>query len=184
MSVFDIKQMAKEIAFRDTEHPSTREVIVLRFVETAVLLVNNPHLIDRELDTMTEVYEIQYGMIMVDQQVLDLVKLIKRNMRKDGWDPRVKIKLEEKKLSNSFHRASIVMDLDTTINEAIEEDSAFRLASVEPEDINDTVSDTPPADMLNEFDSVLRSRSTPRTPLLSDRNAQFVIEDSGRNWGS
>ena len=184
MSVFDIKQMAKEIAFRDTEHPSTKEVIVLRFIESAVLLINSPELEGRELDTMTEVYEIHYGMIMVDRTILDLVKLIKRGMRKDGWDPRVKIKLEEKKLSNSFHRATIVMDLDTTISEAIEEDSAYRASIAEPEDINDVTTDTPSADMLNEFDSVLRSRSTPRTPLLSDRDSRFVIEDTGRNWNS
>lgn len=182
MSIFDIKQIARELAFPHDEHFSAKEVVAERFIETAVDMINNPSRETALLDIMTEAYEVGYGMIMVDAHILQYVNTIKLDMKRKGWDPRVKIKLAGKKIGRNFYQMQVVMDLDTTLQEAVEDDSAYRLSLIEAEKISEVVSDNPDADQLNEFDRTIRGESASRTPLLSDRDSLFVTGDSLGNW--
>lgn len=182
MSVFDIKQIAKELAFPHDEHFSAKEVVAERFIETAVEMINQPWRETALLDIMTDAYEVGYGMIMVDAHILQFVETIKLGMKRNGWDPRMRIKLTRKKFGRNFYQMHVVMDLDATLQEAVEEDSAYRLSLIEAEKINDVVSDHPDPDQLNEFDRTVRRESTSRTPLLSDRDSLFVTGNTDGNW--
>lgn len=180
MSTFDIKQMAKELVARNT-HLSAREVIVTRFIETAVEMINEPWNSEKLLSNITSVYELDYDLISVDTQVLDLVEQIVSSNRRNRWDPRIKIKLESKKVGATYHRIHVVMDLDKTLGEALELDSAYRKSLEVKEDIKDSVTDNPNPDLINELDRVLLSELTPRPKVLSDRLGVFVREDTDGN---
>lgn len=182
MSIFDVKRMARELAFPHDEHLSAREVVAERFIETAVEMVNDPFREAALLDNMTDAYEIGYGMIMVDQHLFQLVDQIKTHMKRAGWDPRIRIKAVSKKVGRTFHQMSIQMDLDSTLQIALEEDSAWRLSLEEKERINDVVSDNPDMDQINEFDRAVCRESASQPKVRPSRTSRFVTDDPDGGW--
>lgn len=177
MSSFDIKQMARELVARGTL-PSAREVIVLRFVETAVDMINSPWQSNALLGALSSAYELDYDLINVEQQVLDIVNTIRTDMHKNRWDRRIKIKMDSRTVGRNFHRINILMDLDATLAEALEEDSNYRKSMEVQASVSDVVIDNPDMDTINELDRVLLGESTPRPKVLSDRLGKFVRDDT------
>jgi hypothetical protein len=183
MSVFDVKQMAKDLVFLNDQHISAKEVVAERLIEAAVEVVNFPKSRHLELfEGLAEVYELEMGLPCADGIVMELVERIKRDMAASGWDPRMKVKLESKKLSNTFHRITVRMDLDATVQAEVSAVRRTHTKARRPE-ITDVVSDNPGAELLNEFDRELSRQLKPRTPLLSDRGGRFINSDkNGRKW--
>jgi len=177
MSSFDIKQMARELVARGTL-PSAREVIVLRFVETAVDMVNSPWQSNMLLASLSSAYELDYDLINVEEQVMDIVNTIRADMHKNRWDRRIKIKMDSRTVGRNFHRINILMDLDATLAEALEEDSNYRKSMEVQASVSDVVIDNPDMDTINELDRVLLGESTPRPKVLSDRLGKFVRDDT------
>ena len=181
MSAFDIKAMGRGYIFATEQHPSFKETVAVRLVETAVEIINNTQQTDALLSNVTHAYEMTFGMDRVDDQVMGLVEMMRKDMSTKGWDPRTKIKLVERKLSNTYHRLVVVMDLEATVksfNEGVRKQSRKRATP-----IADVVSDNPGAELINELDRLLCQQSQPRTPLLSDRGGRFVRDDqTGNRW--
>lgn len=183
MSVFDIKQMARDLLCLKAHHPSAKEVMVERLIEAAVEVVNFPGSHHAELfEGLAEVYELDMGIPRVDAMVTDLADRIRADADSKGWDPRIKVMVRTKKLSNTFHRATICMDLDSTILAEAEHVHTIHAEARRPE-ITDVVSDNPGAELLDEFDREFSRQSEHRTPLLSDRDSRFVNVDKNRNGG-
>lgn len=177
MSVFDIKQMGRNLIFLKDQHASAKEVVAERLIEAAVEVINFPKSSHTALfEGLAEIYELEMGLPRVDETVMNLVEEIKSDMARLGWDPRVKIKLETKKLSNTFHRVTVQMDLDATILAEAKSVRRTHNKARRPE-ITDVVSDNPDAELLNEFDRELSRQLKHRTPLLSDRDWGFVSSD-------
>ena len=180
MSVFDVKQMARDLIFLGDQHTSAKEVVAERLIEAAVEVINFPKATHSEMfEGLAEVYELEMGLPRVDETVMNLVKQIKADMARLGWDPRLKIKLESKKLSNTFHRITVQMDLDATVLAEAKSVRKVHTRARRPE-ITDVVSDNPNPELLNEFDREFSRQLKPRTPLLSDRGGRFVVSDSNR----
>lgn len=174
MSVFDIKQMAKDLMFLEKQHVGAKEVVAERLIEAAVEVINFPKSSHMELfEGLAEVYELEMGLPRVDAIVMNLVTQIRNDMAAQGWDPRVKVKLSTKKLSNTFHRVTICMDLDATILAEVKSVRRTHVKARRPE-ITDVVSENPDSELLNEFDREFSRQSQRRTPLLSDRDSRFV----------
>jgi hypothetical protein len=179
MSVFDVKQMARDLVFVGDHHVSAREVVAERLIEAAVQVINFPKAPLSELfEGMAEVYELDMGLPCVDQMVMMVVAQIKQGMVKDGWDPRMRIKMEQKKLSSTYNRITIQMDLDATIQAEVKKVRKVHTRARRQE-ITDVVSENPDPELINEFDRKLSAESQPRTPLLSDRSPGFIKEDKG-----
>jgi hypothetical protein len=181
--MFDIKVMGNELFFPEEQHRSFRETVALRLVETAVDIINEPNLTEQLLLPMIDIYELEMGMNRVDDRVMGIVERIRQDMRNAGWDPRMKIRLEERKLSNTYHRAIVCMDLDATVKAVVQTTQQKKTRKVRETKIADVVSDNPGVELINELDRVVSRQSQRRTPLLSDRNAQFVRDDKdGNRW--
>lgn len=184
MSSFDIKHMARGLLFPENQHPSFAETVATRMVETAVEIINAPHRTEDLLNAMTDAYEMDIGMSRVDDQIIGIVKRIRTQMHNDGWDPRVKIRLAERKLSNTYHQLRVCMDLDETIRSSLDSIRHQSRKHKEDTSIVEVVSDNPGAELINELDRELSRQSQHRTPLLSDRDAKFVASDkNGNGWG-
>ena len=183
MSVFDIKQMGKDLMFLNDQHASAKEVVAERLIEAAVEVVNFPQAQHSALfEGLAEVYELEMGLPRVDAIVMGIVTRIRQDMNQNGWDPRMKIKLESKKLSSTFHRITVKMDLDATVLAEVKTVRRTHVKARRPE-ITDVVSDNPGAELLNEFDRELSRQLKPRTPILSDRGGRFVETDkNGNGW--
>lgn len=181
MSAFDIKKMARELYVPNAVHVSAKEVIAERLIETAVEIINDPSRSGELLDSMTDYYELDMGMNRVDDSVMHLVSQIKQDNLRSGWDPRVKLKLETKKLSNTFHRVTVAMDLDATIEAMTTKKKQGRAKRVTK--ITDVIEDNPGADLLNEFDRELSSQSESQAKLLPNRSPRFVDDFKKRDGG-
>ena len=183
MSVFDVKQMARDLMFLDAQHAGAKEVVAERLIEAAVEVVNFPKSTHSALfEGLAEVYELGMGLPRVDSIVMNIVERIRQDMNRNGWDPRMKIKLESKKLSSTFHRVTICMDLDATVLAEVKTVRRTHVKARRPE-ITDVVSDNPGSELLNEFDRELSRQLAPRTPLLSDRGGRFIESDkNGNGW--
>lgn len=177
MSAFDIKKMAQGLYVPNAVHVSAKEVIAERLIETAVEIINDPSRSGELLDSMTDYYELDMGMNRVDDSVMQLVTQIKQDNQRAGWDPRVKLKIETKKLSNTFHRLTIAMDLDATIEAMTAKPKRARPRRTTK--ITDVIEDNPGADLLNEFDRELSSQSESQAKLLPNRYPRFI--DSVKN---
>lgn len=183
MSVFDIKQMAKDLMFLNEQHIGAKEVVAERLIEAAVEIVNFPKATHSALfEGLAEIYELEMGLPRVDAVVMGIAERIRQDMASNGWDSRMKIKLESKKLSNTFHRITVRMDLDTTVLAEVKSVRRTHVKARRPE-ITDVVSDNPDAELLNEFDRELSRQLSPRSPLLSDRGGRFINTDkNGNGW--
>lgn len=180
MSAFDIKAMGRGFIFATEQHISFKETVALRMVETAVEIVNEPHRTEMLLNNMTEAYELEFGIDRVDDQIMGLVNMIRKDMLSKCWDPRTKVKIQERKLSNTYHRAIICMDLDATVK-SVNAEARKHARKRTSLPITDVVSDNPGAELINELDRVVSRQSKRRTPLLSDRSGKFVRDDKGRD---
>jgi len=183
MSVFDIKAMAKGMLFPVEQHPSFAETVALRMVETAVEIINTPERTEELLNGMTDAYELEIGMSRVDDQIVGIVKSIRQQMHRQGWDPRMKIRLDERRLSNTYHHARVSMDLDATVRSSLDGIQKKSRKAQSNTSIAEVVSDNPGAELINELDRELSRQSQHRTPLLSDRDSKFVRDDkNGNGW--
>lgn len=180
MIVFDVRSTALNLVMEKHDEPySVKEAIAERIIEAAVEIINEPNRQDVILDNLNHIYELQYGMVTPDLVILAKAKEIKQQMTRNGWDPRLVLKVSFNKLSNTFNRATIGMDLDATM---LRNKPAKAKKQVKVQKAIDIVSDNPSPDTINEFFNTVECQSRRRTPLLSDRSPGFVIDPEGRGF--
>jgi hypothetical protein len=160
---------------------SVKEAIAERIIEAAVEIINEPRRQDVILDNLSYIYESTYDMVTPDLVILDFVNEIRKRMTAYGWDSRLVLKVSFTKLSNTFNRATVNMDLDATLERS---KPAKKVRKVKVEKAIDIVSDNPSPDTINEFLNTVECQSQRRTPLLSDRSPGFVIDPEGRGFRS
>ena len=176
MSVFDIKQMAQGLYIPEEKFPHAREVIARRLVEVAVEFVNDPEEGQAAVDHLIGVYEIDYGMNQVERQIGDVITMIRGEMKKWHWDPRIKVKLEDRSIGRNHVQLKVSMDLDATLQGMINGLEVIE----EREHVEDAVDDNPGSELLNALDGHVSKRPERRIPLLSDRHAKPVKDSSRR----
>lgn len=176
---FDVRSLAINLVMEKYDEPySVKEAIATRIIEAAVEIINEPKRQDVVLDNLNHIYESQYGMVTPDLVILDHVKNIQQQMKANGWDPRLVLKVSFKKLSNTYNFATIGMDLDATMKR----NKQSKVKKVAVTKAIDIVSDNPSPDTINEFFNTVECQSQRRTPLLSDRSPGFVIDPQGRGF--
>jgi len=162
---FDVKGLAKDLVMGTKLELAAREELVARMIEVAVEIVNEPHRKREILDPLIEIMLSSYDMIQPDQLMLRYAEHIKERSRELGWDSRLLVKLEFKKIGGNFHRALVNMDFEGTIRKF----KPVARPRKQKEKIVDTVSDHPDQDTLNEYLNAVTTRPERRIPLLSDR---------------
>lgn len=176
MSVFDIKQMAQGLYIPEEKFPHAREVIARRMVEVAVEFINDPEKGQESVDHLVGVYEIDYGMNQVERQISDVICMVQAETKKWHWDPRIKVKLEDRSIGRHHVQLKVSMDLEATLQSMINGVEVIE----EREHVEDAVLDNPGSELLNALDGFVSKRSERRVPLLSDRYARTVKDSSRR----
>lgn len=182
MIAFNVNDLASMLVTGEKIDKSVREEIVVRMVEAAVDVVNDPRKRDSILGTLNDIMEDSYQLVTPDLTMVEYIQHIQKEQKKHGWDERLQIKMTSKRLGPHFHRITIEMDLDATFR--INGDRRKTPRARQP--IAEVVSDNPGSDEINELlDAISLSQQPPkrRTPVLSDRYARTVNDPTGRGWG-
>jgi len=160
------------------DSPGVRESIAVRMLEAVVEMINHPRREEELLDHLGNVYEEHYDMLTPDLVMVELKQKLQKEMRRRSWDPRLKVKVDFKKISHGFHQAHIEMDLDATLR-ANAKPKVTR--TVRSKVTGDTISENPSPEAINEFLETVERRSIRRTPQLSDRQPTAVREPFERD---
>lgn len=179
MISFDVQHLANSLLMETGDTYAVKEEIAIRMVEAAIDIINEPRKQDAILDPLNHIWETHYGLVTPDLVILAVVDDLQKQIRQHNWDTRLVVKPTFKKVSNTFHRATVQMDLDATL--ARQKTKPKKKAAVRAQVTATTVSDNPSAEDINEFLDVVERRSERRTPLLSDRHPKFIAEPFARD---
>lgn len=180
MILFNVFELAKDLFFEEKVEASVRQVLAKDMVDSAVEIFNYPSTENTEVCGLLEAWEGPYGVMNIEKVMAGLVRTIRKDVRRSGWDPRCLAKAEYQGDGRSFLMARVVMDLDETM--------AKLLANMPVEDdapaVGDVVSDHPDPDMINELNKTTEKQTHRNLQILSGSVAPNLRPDTKRGWRS
>lgn len=172
---FDITSLSATLLSTKPLEKGEQLVLIERMIETAVYAINNPFNHDSNIDRLVETLELEFGVINPAAQICEFREHIEREMAKHCWDPRLKIKMDIKRIGKVSCKAVISIDLEETVMSFIE--------TPEPKEvISEIISDHPTLEQLDELIPTRKKRPARSVKVLPDLKSRFVVDPEGRNW--
>lgn len=178
MILFNVFELAKDLFFEEKVEASVRQVLAKDMVDSAVEIFNYPGCENSEICGLLEEWESAYGVMNIEKIMHGLVRNIRKDIRKSGWDPRCLAKVEYQGDNRAFLMARVVMDLDQTMAKILE---ALPDGN-NPEPVAEAVSDHPDQDMLNELNKTTEKQTHRNLQILSGSLASNLRPDTARGW--
>lgn len=178
MILFNVFELAKELFFEEKIEASVRQVLAKDMVDSAVEIFNYPAIENTEICNLLAEWESAYGVMNIEKIMSGLVKTIRKNVKRSGWDPRCLAKVEYQGDNRAFLMARVVMDLDQTMVRMLES----LPTGDHPEAVAEAVSDHPDQDMLNELNKTSEKQTHRNLQILSGSLAPNLRPDTDRGW--
>jgi len=177
MILFNVFELAKDLFFEEKVETAVRNVLAKDMVDSAVEIVNYPACENTEICGLLEEWESTYGVMNIEKIMAGLLKTIRKEIKRSGWDPRCLAKVEYQGDGRSFLMARVVMDLDQTLAKLLES-----LQQESTDTVAEAVSDNPNLDMLNELNKTTEKQTYRNLQVLSGRLAPNLRPDKERGW--
>jgi len=181
MILFDVKEMGRNLPTIEKLDEEVREVLALRILDFAVEIFNYDHRMNLLLGEAEDLFENDYDIMGVARAIVDQTMKIREGGRRCAWDPRIKVRLETRRIGRGFHQARVVMDLEETMACMLHE--ADLVNPLSPH-VTDVVIDNPGIALNHEITRLYSGKAKRRTPLLSDRHPRAVKDGSWATGGS
>lgn len=178
MILFNVFELAKDLFFEEKVEASVRQVLAKDMVDSAVEIFNYPATENSEICGLLAEWEATYGVMNIERIMTGLIKTIRKDIKRSGWDPRCFAKVEYQGDNRNFLMARVVMDLDETMAKILE--------ALPPKDnseaVAEAVSDNPDQDMLNELNKTTEKQTHRNLQILSGSVAPNLRPDTERGW--
>lgn len=178
MILFNVFELAKDLFFEEKVEESVRRVLAKDLVDSAVEIFNYPAIENKEIGELMDEWEHSYGVMNIEKIMQGLLRTIRKDIKRSGWDRRCLAKVEYQGDNRSFLMARVVMDLDQTMAKILE----TLPDGNNPDPVGEAVSDHPDQDMLNELNKTTVKQTHRNLQVLSGSLAPNLRPDSDRGW--
>lgn len=178
MILFNVFELAKELFFEEKVEESVRRVLAKDLVDSAVDIFNYPATENSEIGNLMDEWEHSYGVMNIEKVMQGLLKNIRKDIKRSGWDRRCLAKVEYQGDNRKFLMARVVMDLEQTVAKILESLPDGN----NPDPVGEAVSDHPDQDMLNELNKTTDKQTVRNLQVLSGSLAPNLRPDTDRGW--